>query len=116
MTQSAPQVPPPCNLDEEYYWDFVTFSVSAIFVSSNVTDSSPRSTDVQARGHLFRVPKYRLISESEHFSRKYALDRDTGSEPENEYDNVEDPHLSAVKLDDVSAEEFRSFLKVVYPK
>ncbi|KAJ2930138.1 hypothetical protein H1R20_g6952, partial [Candolleomyces eurysporus] len=91
MTQYVP--PSPCDLDDEYYWDFVTFS---------------------ARGRLFRVPKYRLISESEHFANKYALDGDSGSEIE--YGTVEDPHLNAVKLDDVSADEFRSFLKAVYPK
>ena len=68
----------------------------------------------QARGRLFRVPKYRLASESEHFASKYVLDRDSGSE--NEYSTVEDPHLNAVKLDDVSGDEFRSFLKAVYPK
>ncbi|KAJ2930126.1 hypothetical protein H1R20_g6956, partial [Candolleomyces eurysporus] len=91
MTQCAP--PPPCDLDEEYYWDFVTFS---------------------ARGRLFRVPKYRLTNESEYFASKYGLDGDSGSE--HEYGTVEDPRLNAVKLDDVSADEFRSFLKAVYPK
>ncbi|KAJ2922942.1 hypothetical protein H1R20_g14107, partial [Candolleomyces eurysporus] len=91
MTQCAPRRP--CDLDEEYYWDFVTFS---------------------ARGRLFRIPKYRLISKSEHFASKYALDGDGGSE--HEYDTAEDSQLNAVKLDGVSADEFRSFLKAVYPK
>ncbi|KAJ2930149.1 hypothetical protein H1R20_g6957, partial [Candolleomyces eurysporus] len=92
MTQCAP--PPPCDLDKVYYWDFITFSVE---------------------NRLFRVPKYRLVSDSEHFASKYALDASGDSGSEHEYTSVENPQLNAVKLDDVSADEFQSFLKAVYP-
>ncbi|RXW20424.1 hypothetical protein EST38_g5413 [Candolleomyces aberdarensis] len=98
--------PPPCP-------EYVSPGDGEIFKAA-VADLRPRSVFVQARGRLFRVPKYRLISESEYFASKYGLDGDSGSE--HEYGTVEDPRLNAVKLDDVSADEFRSFLKAVYPK
>ena len=69
----------------------------------------------QVENRLFRVPKYRLVSDSEHFASKYALDAGGDNASEQEYTTVENPQLNAVKLDDVSADDFQSFLKAVYP-
>ncbi|KAF6761059.1 hypothetical protein DFP72DRAFT_30936 [Ephemerocybe angulata] len=89
MTQSA--ISPQCAFDEDYYWDFVTFSVEDL---------------------LFRVPKYRIMSDSETFAREHGLDQDNTSEREYSSD---DPLLNAIKLD-ASVVDFRAFLKALYPK
>ncbi|KAF5317260.1 hypothetical protein D9611_003676 [Ephemerocybe angulata] len=91
MTQKP--LSPPSAVDEEYYWDFVTFSVDDV---------------------LYRLPKYRFVNGSETFAREYGLDQDQGSEEE--YAGVEDSSPDAVKKLDVAAAEFRALLKVLYPK
>ncbi|KAF6746808.1 hypothetical protein DFP72DRAFT_1017083 [Ephemerocybe angulata] len=83
--------PPHCVIDEDYYWDLVKFS---------------------AEDHIFRVPKHRFMTDSETFATTYGLDRAHGSEDEF---TAEDPFLNAVNLD-VTAHEFRTFLKAIYPK
>ncbi|KAF5317082.1 hypothetical protein D9611_003654 [Ephemerocybe angulata] len=83
--------PPHCIVDEDYYWDLIKFS---------------------AEDHIFRVPKHRFMTDSETFATTYGLDRAHGSEDEF---TAEDPFLNAVTLD-VTAHEFRTFLKAVYPK
>ncbi|KAF6747349.1 hypothetical protein DFP72DRAFT_972543 [Ephemerocybe angulata] len=89
MTQST--LSSQCAFDEDYYWDFVTFSVEDL---------------------LFRVPKYRIMSDSETFAREHGLDQDNASEQEYSSD---DPLLNAIKLD-ASVVDFRAFLKALYPK
>ncbi|KAJ2915774.1 hypothetical protein MD484_g4629, partial [Candolleomyces efflorescens] len=84
-----PSLPDSPVVDKEHYWDFVTFLV---------------------QGHLFRVPKYRFVEESEHFCKEYDLD----FKLEKEY-GVEDPHIDVVQLD-VDVNDFRAFLKVLYPR
>ncbi|KAJ2918314.1 hypothetical protein MD484_g2132, partial [Candolleomyces efflorescens] len=80
----------PFELDEDYFLNFATFLCEK---------------------RLFRVPKYRLLAESEVFASKYGLATDTY--PISEY--PDDPLVSATPLD-VSADDFRNFLKVMYPK
>ncbi|KAJ2918285.1 hypothetical protein MD484_g2129, partial [Candolleomyces efflorescens] len=70
---------------------------------------------VEVENRLFRVPKYRLISDSEYFATKYALDIGGDGDSEHEYATVENQQSNAVKLDGASADEFQSFLKAVYP-
>ncbi|KAF6747348.1 hypothetical protein DFP72DRAFT_608162 [Ephemerocybe angulata] len=91
MTQKP--LSPPSAVDEEYYWDFVTFSVDDV---------------------LYRLPKYRFVNGSETFASEYGLDQDQGSEEE--YAGVEDSSPDAVKKLDVAAADFRALLKVLYPK
>ncbi|KAF6761058.1 hypothetical protein DFP72DRAFT_30919 [Ephemerocybe angulata] len=91
MTQKP--LSPPSAVDEEYYWDFVTFSVDDV---------------------LYRLPKYRFVNGSETFASEYGLDQDQGSEEE--YAGVEDSYPDAVKKLDVAAADFRALLKVLYPK
>ncbi|KAF5316999.1 hypothetical protein D9611_003669 [Ephemerocybe angulata] len=91
MTQTA--LSPPSAVDEEYYWDFVTFSVDDV---------------------LYRLPKYRFVNGSETFASEYGLDQDQGSEEE--YAGVEDSPPDAVKKLEVAAADFRALLKVLYPK
>ncbi|KAF6747350.1 hypothetical protein DFP72DRAFT_608191 [Ephemerocybe angulata] len=91
MTQTACLLP--SNADEEYYWDFVTFSVDDV---------------------LYRVPKYRFMNGSETFASEYGLDQDQGSEEE--HAGVDDSSPDAVKTLDVAAADFRALLKVLYPK
>jgi hypothetical protein len=64
---------------------------------------------------VFRVPKYRFISDSEVFATKYGLNADTNLDSF-DISVVEAPSiLSAIELD-VSAEDFRHFLKALHPR
>ncbi|KAH6885495.1 hypothetical protein BKA70DRAFT_124879 [Coprinopsis sp. MPI-PUGE-AT-0042] len=67
--------------DEEFFWDSATFLVEGV---------------------LFRVPKDRLVHDSEHFSRQYALREQQASS-------------CPIQLD-ITQEDFRTFLRVLYPR
>ncbi|KAF5316925.1 hypothetical protein D9611_003672 [Ephemerocybe angulata] len=77
------------KLDDQYFWDFVTFSAGAT---------------------LFRVPKYKFIEDSDYFHKMYDLDA-LGQECGRDH-----PHLHAVELPNVDPEEFQTFLRVLYPR
>ncbi|KAF6761037.1 hypothetical protein DFP72DRAFT_1089646 [Ephemerocybe angulata] len=83
---------PPCVLDEEYYWELIKFS---------------------AEDHVFRVPKHRFMTDSETFATAHGLGF-TSLASEDDF-SAENPLLDAIHLD-VTAHEFRVFLKALYPK
>ncbi|KAJ2918315.1 hypothetical protein MD484_g2134, partial [Candolleomyces efflorescens] len=118
MADSTLPTSPPSKFDGEHYWDFVTFLVEE---------------------NLFRLPKYRFLEESEHFCNEYIskeddLDRGLSEiRKESEVANIDanldsspisssnqrDPvvqHDSVVKLQGVEVDDFRCFLKVLYPR
>ncbi|KAJ2930171.1 hypothetical protein H1R20_g6960, partial [Candolleomyces eurysporus] len=76
----------PFERDKSYFWDSVTFLCEK---------------------RLFRVPKYRFLANSEVFASKYGLTTDTDTD--SEYADV------PITLD-ASADDFRNFLKALYPK
>jgi hypothetical protein len=95
-------------VDEEHYWDFVTFSLSD---STSFFLWFARSHwGIQVQGRLFRVPKYRFVEEPEHFCKEYDLD----FKLEKEY-GAEGPHFYVIQLN-VDVNHFRAFLKVLYPR
>ena len=65
----------------------------------------------QVEGRLFRVPKYRFIEDSDRFSTLFDLESKLGQEY-----GLDDPHLDAIKLENVNISDFQTFLKVVYPR
>ncbi|KAF6747345.1 hypothetical protein DFP72DRAFT_919985 [Ephemerocybe angulata] len=77
------------KLDDQYFWDFVTFS---------------------AGDRIFRVPKYKFLEDSDCFHTMYDLDA-LGQECGRDH-----PHLHAVELPGVDPEEFQTFLRVLYPR
>ncbi|KAJ2918302.1 hypothetical protein MD484_g2113, partial [Candolleomyces efflorescens] len=98
MPVEKPFAPSP-KLDEdaEYFWDFVLLS---------------------CEGRVFRVPKYRFISDSEVFATKFGLNSDTPSDPSDAFEVVNEaqPTPNAVIELDVSANDFRNFVKALYPR
>ncbi|RXW16417.1 hypothetical protein EST38_g9437 [Candolleomyces aberdarensis] len=75
---SSPNLP--SKLDEEHYWDFVTFSVE---------------------GCLFRLPKYRFLEESEYFRKEYRLDQEPAPP-------VEEPEYTSVDVNAYSTSSANS--------
>ena len=62
------------------------------------------------------MPKYRFISDSEVFATKFGLNVDTNSDASDISIVDEAPStLSVIELD-VSAEDFRHFLKALHPR
>ncbi|KAJ2918301.1 hypothetical protein MD484_g2112, partial [Candolleomyces efflorescens] len=98
MPVEKPFAPPP-KLDEdaEYFWDFVLFS---------------------CEGRVFRVPKYRFISDSEVFATKFGLNSDSPSDSSDAFEVVDEtqPTSNVIVELDVSANDFRNFLKALYPR
>ncbi|TEB38063.1 hypothetical protein FA13DRAFT_1725689 [Coprinellus micaceus] len=84
---------PMLQFDEEYYWELVTFLVE---------------------GHIFRVPKHNFIEHSKTFTLRYLVGHDQRNKSEAE-DPYDDPLSHAIVLD-VSVDDFRCFLKALYPR
>ncbi|KAH6885533.1 hypothetical protein BKA70DRAFT_1123941, partial [Coprinopsis sp. MPI-PUGE-AT-0042] len=76
--------------EEEFYWEPISFLVGGV---------------------LFKVPKDHLLKGSSHFANQCSLSLQHHGGPQ---DGAAPPDL--VSLPDVSVEEFRSFLKVLYPR
>ncbi|KAJ2918269.1 hypothetical protein MD484_g2133, partial [Candolleomyces efflorescens] len=88
---------PKLEKDAEYFWEFVLFS---------------------CEGRIFRVPKYRFISDSEVFATKFGLNPDTPSESSDTFEGVGEAQSTSnaiIELD-VGANDFRNFLKALHPR
>ncbi|KAH6910275.1 hypothetical protein BKA70DRAFT_119782 [Coprinopsis sp. MPI-PUGE-AT-0042] len=80
--------------DDEFYWESITF---------------------QVEDALFKVPKRHLVDGSTHFSATYGLlDSNLSDFQTSGPSNAHTLQANPVPLLDVAAEEFRSFLKVMY--
>ncbi|KAH6910283.1 hypothetical protein BKA70DRAFT_119995 [Coprinopsis sp. MPI-PUGE-AT-0042] len=78
------------HMDEEFYWEPISFLVGGV---------------------LFKVPKDHFVKGSSHFANQYILPHRRCHGPQ---DGAAAPEH--VLLPDVSVEEFRSFLKALYPR
>jgi hypothetical protein len=105
-----PSPPDTVDFDAEHYWEFVTFKVRRSWIPLYFYGSLSKEYD-QVEGHLFRVPKYRFVEDSDHFSTLFDLENKLGQEY-----GLDDPHLDAVKLEDVAVSDFQTFLNVLYPR
>ncbi|TFK23603.1 hypothetical protein FA15DRAFT_670319 [Coprinopsis marcescibilis] len=85
-------VPSPQDFDPDYHWNFVRFT---------------------AQGRRFCVPDYLFIEGSDYFAAEYGLK--SGSGTPTDFEVVDAATDKVVELD-VSIEDFRPFLTVLYPK
>ncbi|KAH6885520.1 hypothetical protein BKA70DRAFT_1337661 [Coprinopsis sp. MPI-PUGE-AT-0042] len=80
--------------DDEFYWESITF---------------------QVEDALFKVPKHHLVDGSTHFSATHGLlDSNLSDFQASGPSNAHTLQANPVPLLDVAADEFRSFLKVMY--
>ncbi|TFK23604.1 hypothetical protein FA15DRAFT_459099 [Coprinopsis marcescibilis] len=91
MTQMS-MMASPQDFDPDYHWNFVRFT---------------------AQGRRFCVPDYLFIEGSDYFAAEYGLKSGSGTPTDIE---VVDASTDKVVELDVSIEDFRSFLTVLYPK
>ncbi|KAJ3500935.1 hypothetical protein NMY22_g19095 [Coprinellus aureogranulatus] len=104
--------------DEVYYWDTVRFLLHWI-------PSQP-----QVEETVFKLPRYQFIVGSEYFAKTYLQNTcpptpqfNDAPDPDDDWDSMDvtdAPRLristaGAVELEGVTAEEFRVFLKLLFP-
>ncbi|KAF6761105.1 hypothetical protein DFP72DRAFT_31770 [Ephemerocybe angulata] len=71
-----------------------------------------------AGGILFRVPRHPFIQGSPHFAKELGASANPGfdsGELDCEWERIQGSAESIVTLEDVGAEDFRTFLKVIFP-
>ncbi|TEB38067.1 hypothetical protein FA13DRAFT_1785902 [Coprinellus micaceus] len=91
---TPPSPPDTVDFDAEHYWESVTFK------------SMIRSRDAYSESQSTAG-----VEDSDHFSTLFDLENKLGQEY-----GLDDPHLDAVKLEDVAVSDFQTFLNVLYPR
>jgi len=107
MSQDGLASTPPLEKDDDYFLkdEFVVIQVCK--------RTSFRMNDLhlirQVENVLFRVPTHRLITGSDFFAKVFSV-------PQSNADSEGSSESNPIKLRDVCSKDFKSFLKLLYPK